>query len=357
MKKNLIVFSVLLFFTLTTIAQAYLPNALTTIKLFPVKKEAKWGFINSSGELIIDTEFDYCHPFKEGMALVERDDDIWFIDEQGKKAFESPFSMSWIVSEGMIRIILDDKVGYINKKGEIIIEPSFKQGGDFTEGYAWVRTIDTDKVGFISKNGKMAITAVFEYAGDFKGGYAPVRLDGKWGYIDRNGKLFKNLIYTLANNFSEGIAPTWKYGPDLKYINKKGEELFRHRIYEPSQLPKGSWKVPVWGFHESRIKAKNTNGLIGYLNDKGEVEVDFQYSDGGNFSNGLARIKSGSKWGYINRKGKVKISAHFDYAEDFNNNIAAVYQGGSKEQFEEKSQQVKLGYINQKGELIWPYSN
>ncbi|MGQ8336075.1 WG repeat-containing protein [Sunxiuqinia sp. A32] len=337
--------------------QINLQNLVPTTNLFPVKCEGKWGFISNSGELIIEAQYDKCHPFYEGLALVEQGDDIWFVDETGEKAFDSPFTMSRIVSEGIIRILLDEKVGYIDKTGEVILEPKFKQGGDFSEGLAWVRLESTNNIGFIDKSGDMKILPVFEYAGDFHDGYAPVRLDGSWGYIDKSGKLFKNLIYTLTQDFSEGIAPIWKYGPDLIYIDKKGEELFRHRIYEPNNLPKGSWKVPSWGMHSGRIKVQNTNGLIGYLNDKGETEIDFQFSDGGDFIGNLAKVKSGSKWGFINKRGKMSISAQFDYAGDFNNGVAPVFQGGTEEDFENGKESVRLGYINQKGEFIWPYNN
>ena len=356
MKKVCVTFALLLFFVSYSLAQMNIQNLLVSTNLFPVKKDGMWGYINNSGELIIDAIYEQAHPFYEGLALVEQADDIWFINESGEQAFSTPFSMSRIVSEGIIRILLDEQVGYIESNGTIIIEPQFTQGGDFSEGLAWVRLESNNNVGFIDKNGEIAITPIFEYAGDFHDGYAPVRVDGSWGYIDKNGKLFKNLIYTLTNDFSEGIAPIWKYGPDLTYIDKKGEEIFRHRIYEPGNLPKGQWKVPVWGFHSGRVKAQNTNQLIGYLNNKGEVEIQFQFSDGGDFSDGLARVKSGSKWGYINKRGGMDIPAQFDDAGDFNNGVAPVYRSGTEEDFNEGKEGVMLGYINKKGILIWAYS-
>ncbi len=352
---------IILLFTFVVQFSAYsqlnLQSLFYTTNLFPVKVEGNWGYINNLGELQVSADYDMCYPFCEGLALVEKGDDIWFINEAGEKAFDSPLSMSWIVKDGMIRVLLDDKVGYLNSSGELVVEPQYLQAGDFSEGLAWVRLESNNKIGFIGKDGSMEILPVFEYAGDFHDGYAPVRLDGSWGYIDNNGKLFKNLIYTLAKDFSEGMATLWNYGPDLIYIDQKGEEVFRHRIYDPQNLPTGSWSVPAWELKSGRIKAQNVNGLIGYLNDKGEVEIDYQFSEGGDFSGSVARVKSGTKWGYINKRGKMDVSPQFDYAEDFESGVAAVYQGGTKDDFDSGNENVKLGYINDKGEIIWPYQN
>lgn len=43
---------------------------------------------------------------------------------------------------------------------------------------------------------------------------------------------------------------------------------------------------------------------VGYVNEKGEVVVDFLYEDGGAFMNGLAMVQMGNQVGYINSEGR-----------------------------------------------------
>ena len=41
--------------------------------LAPVATEARWGYINVRGNLVLDALYDNARPFSEGLAAVERD--------------------------------------------------------------------------------------------------------------------------------------------------------------------------------------------------------------------------------------------------------------------------------------------
>lgn len=235
------------------------------------------------------------------------------------------------------------------------IKAGFSEAGNFSDGLANAKCAENGKYGFIDTKGEWVIDPLFEAAGDFSDGFAPVRMKGKWGFVDSKGKLFKNITHNFLQNFREGYAACWKYGLYLTYINTKGEEVFNHQIY--TQSPTGSWQLPIFQFHEGLVKAKDkSTDIYGYLNDKGETEVKFQFQDAGDFSDGVARVLSGAKWGFVNKKGKMVIPAQFDYAGDFDEGIAPVFSGGNASDFLENKEGVKMGYINKKGELIWSYS-
>ena len=65
----------------------------------------KYGFIDKSGKVVIELQFDDAGYFSEGLACVEKDDKYFFIDKSGK----------------------------------VVIEPQFDEVGDFSEGLAKVR--------------------------------------------------------------------------------------------------------------------------------------------------------------------------------------------------------------------------
>lgn len=70
-----------------------------TDALAAVKKNGKWGFVNTSGELVIDCQYDDARSFTQGVAAVKK----------------------------------KDKWGYINASNEMIIKPAFEDAYPFCE--------------------------------------------------------------------------------------------------------------------------------------------------------------------------------------------------------------------------------
>ena len=66
------------------------------------------------------------------------------------------------------------------------------------------------------------------------------------------------------------------------------------------------------------------NGKFGYLDNKGKTAIKPQFSDAGQFSEGLAPIAISGKWGYINTNGKLVIQPRFDAAPRFSRGLARV---------------------------------
>ena len=132
------------------------------------------------------------------------------------------------------------------------------------------------------------------------------------------------------------------------------------------------------------LSAIEKDNLWGFMNEKGEIVIEPQYSfvqvfhedvawvkkddhiffidKNGNpiidtdtwknydfeFSEGLLAVKNNDdKWGFIDKKGNIVIEPQWDEAESFSNGLAAVSLNG------------KYGYINTSGQLIitptWEY--
>jgi WG containing repeat len=144
-----------------------------TGNLFPVKKDGKFGYIDSNGKVII--------PFK--------------------------FDDAWYFSEGLASIKIGEKRGYINEKGKIVIEPQFVWANSFFEGLAKVETSDSfGLTGFIDKSGKIVIKPEFRQVDHFSDGLALVQIDSKYGYIDKLGKTVITPQFSYAHPFLDGLA-------------------------------------------------------------------------------------------------------------------------------------------------------
>jgi len=185
----------------------------------------KWGFIDKKGKVAIDPQYDRAYSFSDGLALVCINNmqtgkvegagairrivlDKWgFIDTTGKMVIEQQFYYASPFSEGLSAVKVGDwatgKYGYINKAGEVVIEPQFADAAPFSEGLAMVMpNIDVNperRVCYIDTAGKTVIELPGFITGEpFSNGLAKVYpIPGvlfsplepeDWGYIDKTGK-------------------------------------------------------------------------------------------------------------------------------------------------------------------------
>jgi hypothetical protein len=118
-----------------------------------VEIDGEWGYIDKTGEIVIDVQFDRAGNFSEGLA--------------------------WV--------IIDEQLGYIDQAGNVVIEPQFDahpRPQSFSEGLA---AVQVGKWGYIDRTGEMVIEPQFDSAHDFHG-LAQVEIGDKWGYIDEAGE-------------------------------------------------------------------------------------------------------------------------------------------------------------------------
>lgn len=99
------------------------------------------------------------------------------------------------------------------------------------------------------------------------------------------------------------------------------------------------------GFSDG-LACVSKGGLFGYIDRTGKFVIPprFQYSN--DFSDGLAGVPLGDKgWGFVDRTGRVVIPPKFNW----------IY-GGFRDGIVEVALDGKAGYINTKGEWVWPPS-
>lgn len=77
--------------------------------------ENKWGYITKSGELKIQYQFDKAYDFKNGIALVRKEDNRGFINVNGKIIISLIYKDAYQFSEGLAPVKKGNKWGYIKK--------------------------------------------------------------------------------------------------------------------------------------------------------------------------------------------------------------------------------------------------
>jgi hypothetical protein len=260
--------------------------------------DAKCGYVDRQGKVIIEPKFDDAQDFSGGLAAVNIGAKWWkgfprprlqggkwgFIDKTGRLVIPSEFEYVEIhgFTDGLAQVRVNDRFTYIDKSGKLVLVLEYRSqdpkrwiasAGPFSEGLASVCTsgYGGPYSGFVDQTGRFAIEPQFEAARDFSGGLAAVVAGKKWGYVDRNGRIAIPPQFQDARDFSEGLAAI-----------REGE---------------------LWS----------------YVDTRGKLVITGPYNDVERFRGGLARVHEGGSfelthdgpaywakgaWFYINRKGR-----------------------------------------------------
>jgi hypothetical protein len=67
----------------------------------------------------------------------------------------------------------------------------------------------------------------------------------------------------------------------------------------------------------------------GFINKKGELIIDFIFSEAKDFTNGFAAVKYNNTWNFINKTGFLLFKENFDVCNSFHENRSAKFCTGS----------------------------
>ena len=271
-------------------------------------ENGKFGFMDITGTVIIEPQYDNVGQFSEGLASVRADwnEGSGYIDTTGQYVIEPIYLAAGRFSENVapvkVKIQGKEKWGYINKKGDFVIEPKYSSAHSFINGKALV-TFDRKTV-YIDLMGNVLGSVGDPYI-DFYDGLRKCTSNRRYGYINEDGKIIITPQFTAATRFSEGLAGV-----------KKRDEKY------------------------------------GFIDTTGNYVIPPKFENVGCFSQGLCNIKIGKKYGYINKSGNIVIKPTLEEAMHFDDNGLAIDRKDGK-----------LGLIDNKGvwvvspefNRIWPY--
>jgi hypothetical protein len=327
-------------------------------RLFPIKKDGKWGLIDKRGKIIIQPQFKNITYWSEGLTGVEIGK-IWgFIDNSGKLVIPAKFDSAGIFSEGMATVRINGKHGFINKKGKIVITPSYFVALDFHEGLAAVRINEEDNDWvYVDRQGRIMkpeIPQTVYYphklssmpTNQFSDGLAPIYVENerKYSFIDKKGKL-KKWRFDYVLDFSEGLAPVARdINGDFKmtYIDTSGNPAFDYKFDAVMPFTEGLAGVMI-------------DKKFCYIDKKGRIviKLDPDYT-GYHFSEGLAQVcKGDNKCGFIDRKGKMVVEPKFSssFGDPYGD-----FRGGLADVSQIEGDIWIHGYIDKTGKYFYKYS-
>jgi hypothetical protein len=105
-------------------------NASAALAL--VKIGNKYGYINSSGNVAIQAQYDAADSFSNGLAMVKIGDKYGYINSSGNVVIQPQFDWAGSFSNGLAVVKIGNQYGYINSSGNIVVQPQFDQAWKFS---------------------------------------------------------------------------------------------------------------------------------------------------------------------------------------------------------------------------------
>lgn len=201
-----------------------------------VHKDGKYGYIDKSGKIIIDFQYDVVAEFSENIAAVGSyasgsDTGIvnWFyIDRSGNKLFEDIFISALPFHEGKAAVQKEDKMYWVDTLGKKLFNAEFDECRSFSVGYATFRS--DEKWGIMQGNGKILLEPSYPFIGNCSESLFPFSLGPEaFGYLDTLGIIKIQPKYKAASAFRNGFAYVL-LNNKLSIISKNGLETCSDRF-------------------------------------------------------------------------------------------------------------------------------
>lgn len=347
-----------LFFTHTTMGQDLYP--------LMIKKEGKFGFIDSTGKLIISNRFDNANEFQQGLACTKTLGKWGIIDKKGAYISKGRYEkFLYSFTEGIALFQNGDTLIYVNKKGEEVIKEKLEKdlmyGRRWSEGYhAFKRG---GKWGIVDTSGQIIIPAQYDVLRDVQGGLMYVEFlpeNEYYTFTDNKGNIFKTRNIDSLNNLDPCYHKMNRY--DIGWmVDLKNQKVLK--------LPHG---YNFFGYNEGWMSFTQVNGRYTYVDKQGKL-FGKEYDEAYEFKDGIANIaihtgqmehngvnydtlhdkcsgevfyaddpNNGRKQNFINLQGKLLNNELYDGTTSFRGDMAVVIKNKI------------YGAINKEGKYILP---
>lgn len=277
----------------------------------------KWGFWSRSGKELIPVQYDDAKIFRQGLAPVKQNGKYGFINVKGDPEIEFQYEDANPFQEDLAAVKMDGKWGFIDRDGEVIIPPAYHRVEDFDNGFSIVfhqisayeyeedgltYMDESGLYGLIDTSGVLKLDTIYDSIGKFENGYAKLKLYGKEGFVDATGETAIPTIYDKVGHFSEGLAVVANYMIRESYhklgysqaqmdsLKNEVKEIYNkigHNVDAYYNHP------TVQELQIAKMQEPSKELMHGYINEKGDIVIDFQFDEAEAFSNGLAKVRSG----------------------------------------------------------------
>lgn len=254
------------------------PNGFVSIK-----RNAKWGSVDSSGKILIEPRFQTMTNFVMGsiVSMVEFEDGRFgLIDRYGNEVGKNRYEKASTPSEEIWPVFTNGHWALANFQGVVTrdLDPSISYVGTFGGGLADAKTNEKSGYmnGYIDISGKWAIPPTprqfNQIYGSFLFGLATYGVRGSVGLMGRDGKYVLPPIFQSTNISADGLILA-RHEDETWLLDKLGHVIWPSEkrsldppTSDPGKLYESQWQFlrdslssqdagDVWEFSENGLKS------------------------------------------------------------------------------------------------------
>ncbi|MBR2526442.1 WG repeat-containing protein [bacterium] len=243
-----------------------------------------WGYINKKGETVIPFKYTKASPFKNGYAVVCKDDKCGVIDKTGKVVVDIKYEhVNNELTMGLFAVKSNGKYGFVDTNGKTVVPFkywSINAYNLFSNGLAAV-AISPNHWGFIDNNGKTVIPLKYSDVRYFENGYASVKKDKNWIKIDKSGNEISLQDEPLSQELKNQLKlyDSYNLRDNVYYVekaNKSGILDKNGKVIVPAEF--NSVYSPMYGVFKATYSSSDKYAFFG-VNGKKLLNVKSAYAD------------------------------------------------------------------------------
>ncbi len=158
-----------------------------------IKRDGKYGFVDSRNRLRIANRYDGIGDFHEGLAAIKLLGKWGFLDKEDHIVINPNFQTVQSYKNGLCIVLKNNKAGVIDKSGTFILNPQYDSIESQSNGK--FRLYDKNLMGLADSEGSILIEPRFDFLQDIDNGFVIVGRDKKFGLIHINGLSAIPIIY------------------------------------------------------------------------------------------------------------------------------------------------------------------
>jgi len=235
-----------------------------------IKRNGKWGYIDTKAQLVIDCQYETFDHFDEGIAVLSKlnpeTQKICYgvIDRSGKPTIEFKYAFidgflenrgcfedfatgKWGIMDTTGKVISPTtydsltllggayfiaanagKVGLVDKNAKVVVPMKYSECDFHGSDWTVARVVLNGKVGLIDIKTGIQIGQFYDDIGYFYSGLAKVTLNKKKGFMNKAGKVVIPIIYDQADSFFDAgeanVTTVTLNGKDI-VIDKTGKKV------------------------------------------------------------------------------------------------------------------------------------
>ncbi|MCR9017453.1 WG repeat-containing protein [Aquiflexum gelatinilyticum] len=171
--------------------------------LYPAKKSGAFGFIDKSGNWVVENRFEEVRKFKEGIAAFMLNGNWGYINNKGTIILAAEYEHVSDFNKGKAIVKREGRYLLVGKDGLPILEKTFDRISLAADSY--FITENDEKFGLISPEGKEIVEPKFEELRREDLNKILVRLGDKYGILDENGDYilpvyYKSIVFDVGTN-------------------------------------------------------------------------------------------------------------------------------------------------------------